>query len=74
MSPASSLITPRPRGFSWGETPTSGRYVEVAFIKAGDPIIEVVEQRHYGHNQGADPVELIVFYAGVQGQPITVKS
>jgi len=42
-------------------------------LKAGDPIIEVVEQWHYGHNQGADPVELIIFYAGVQGQPITVK-
>ena len=42
-------------------------------LKAGDPIIEVVEEWHYGHNEGAEPVELIIFYAGVQGQPITVK-
>lgn len=42
-------------------------------LKRADAIIEVVEQWHHCHNEGAEPVELIVFYAGVQGQPITVK-
>ena len=42
-------------------------------LKAGDPIIEVVDHWHYGHNQGTDPVELVIFYAGIQGQPITEK-
>ena len=46
---------------------------ETLRLKAGDAFIEVVEQWHYGHNQGTDPVELIVFYAGIQEQPITIK-
>jgi quercetin dioxygenase-like cupin family protein len=42
-------------------------------LKAADAIIEVVDQWHHGHNEGAEPVELIVFYAGIEGQPITVE-
>ena len=37
----------------------------------GDAIVEVVDQWHYGYNEGPDVAELIVFYAGAQGQPIT---
>ncbi len=37
----------------------------------GDAIVEVVDQWHYGYNDGPDIAELIVFYAGAQGQPIT---
>ena len=42
-------------------------------LKAGDTIVEVVNTWHYGKNEGDEPVEIIVFYAGVQGSPITVK-
>jgi len=42
-------------------------------LKAGDPIIEVVDTWHYGINEGNEPAEIIVFYAGVQGKPITTK-
>jgi len=42
-------------------------------LKAGDTIVEVVNTWHYGRNEGDEPVEIIVFYAGVQGSPITVK-
>lgn len=43
------------------------------YLKAGDPIVEVVNKRHYGKNEGDKPAEIIVFYAGTQGNPITVK-
>ena len=42
-------------------------------LKAGDPIIEVVNRWHSGSNEGDKPAEILVFYAGVAGSPITVK-
>lgn len=42
-------------------------------LKAGDSIIELVNSYHYGENKGDEPAEIIVFYAGVVGTPITVK-
>ena len=41
-------------------------------LKAGDPIVEVVNTSHYGINEGEVPAEIIVFYAGVHKTPITV--
>lgn len=42
-------------------------------LKAGDPIVEVVDTWHYGKNEGSVPAEIIVFYAGIKGEPVTVK-
>ncbi|MBC7654752.1 MAG: cupin domain-containing protein [Oligoflexus sp.] len=42
-------------------------------LKAGDSIIELVNKYHYGENKGDEPAEIMVFYAGVVGTPITVK-
>jgi quercetin dioxygenase-like cupin family protein len=41
-------------------------------LKAGDPIVEVVNTWHYGINQGKVPAEIVVFYAGTIDTPITV--
>ena len=41
-------------------------------LKAGDSFIELVNTWHYGVNPGTVPAELIVFYAGVAAEPITV--
>jgi quercetin dioxygenase-like cupin family protein len=41
-------------------------------LKAGDPIVEVVDTWHYGKNEGSAPAEIIVFYAGAKDRPITV--
>jgi len=41
-------------------------------LKAGDPIVEVVNTLHYGINQGKVPAEIVVFYAGTIDTPITV--
>lgn len=42
-------------------------------LKAGDPIVEVVDTWHYGTNEGDEPAEIIVFYAGTKGELITTK-
>jgi quercetin dioxygenase-like cupin family protein len=41
-------------------------------LKAGDPIVEVMNTLHYGINQGKAPAEIIVFYAGTVDMPITI--
>lgn len=46
---------------------------EKLHLKAGDPIVEVVDKWHYGENKGNEPAEIIVFYAGEKGKSITVK-
>lgn len=42
-------------------------------MTAGDPIIEIVNKWHLGFNSGSKPAEIIVFYAGIKDQLITVK-
>ncbi len=42
-------------------------------LKAGDSLIELVNTFHYGMNEGKETAEIIVFYAGIKGEPITVK-
>lgn len=41
-------------------------------LRAGDAIVEMVNRLHHGVNEGGIPAEIIVFYAGVEGKPITV--
>lgn len=41
-------------------------------LKAGDPIVELVNTSHYGVNEGDEPAEIIVFYAGTGDTPITI--
>lgn len=41
-------------------------------LSAGDSIVEVVDTWHYGKNEGNEPTEIIVFYAGTRGAPITI--
>lgn len=41
-------------------------------LRKGDSISELVNTWHYGKNTGSKPAEIIVFYAGIEGKPITV--
>lgn len=41
-------------------------------LKAGDPIIELVNTFHYGINEGQVPAEILIVYAGTAGTPTTV--
>lgn len=42
-------------------------------LKTGDPIVELVNKKHYGKNEGTETAEIVVFYAGIENKPITVK-
>ena len=42
-------------------------------LKSGDTIVEVVNTWHYGKNEGNEPAEIIVFYAGTVGEPLSIK-
>ncbi|MDA3807893.1 MAG: cupin domain-containing protein [Thiomicrorhabdus sp.] len=46
---------------------------ETLHLKAGDSIVEVVDKWHSGKNEGNETAEIIVFYVGIQGTPITIK-
>ncbi len=41
-------------------------------LAAGDTIVEVISKIHRGINNGTEPAEIIVFYAGVVETPLTV--
>ncbi len=56
-----------------GELTVVSEENKVLHLKAGDPIVELVNKWHYGMNEGNEPAEIIVFYAGIAGKPITVK-
>ena len=44
---------------------------EVLVLKAGDPIIEVIDTWHYGESTGNEDAEIIVVYVGNKGDAIT---
>jgi len=43
-------------------------------MKSGDALSEVVETWHYGLNEGETTAEIIVFYAGTPGTPLSVHT
>lgn len=45
---------------------------QTLILRAGDPIIEVVETMHYGFNSGRTDADIIVFYAGTPDKAVTV--
>ena len=47
--------------------------VKTLKMKLGSALIELVNQWHYGRNDGKDMVENVVFYAGTSGQEVTIK-
>ena len=42
-------------------------------LHEGDVLSELVESYHYGKNTGNVPVELIVFYLGEKGTPLSIN-
>ncbi len=40
-------------------------------LKSGEALIEMVNTYHYGINESDEPAQIIVFYSGVEGTPIT---
>ncbi|EAZ81114.1 cupin domain-containing protein [Algoriphagus machipongonensis] len=55
-----------------GELMVISEYADTLFLKEGDPIVELYDTWHFGENLGSVPAEIIVFYAGEEGTPITI--
>lgn len=56
-----------------GELTVSTTANKTIHLKAGDSIAEVVNQWHFGKNDGRIPAEIVVFYAGTVGTPLVIK-
>ncbi len=56
-----------------GELTVISKKGEEKVIRKGDPLVELVNQDHYGVNNGDKPVEILVVYIGEQGKELTVK-
>lgn len=55
-----------------GELTVISETNDTLYLKAGEPIVELVNIWHLGKNEGNEPVEIVVFYAGTKGNPITI--
>lgn len=55
-----------------GELTVTADDGKVMQLEAGDPLVELVKQSHYGKNPGDEPAVILVFYAGAEGTPITI--
>lgn len=44
---------------------------EVLVLKAGDPIVEVINTWHYGESTGTEDAEIVVVYVGNKGDAIS---
>ncbi len=42
-------------------------------VKEGECLPEIIGKYHYGKNTGNEPVELIVFYIGQKGTPLSIN-
>jgi len=56
-----------------GELTVTTEQNKTLHLKAGDAIVEVVDKWHFGKNDGEIEAEIIVFYAGIQGEPLTIE-
>lgn len=41
-------------------------------LKAGEAFVEVMNKWHFGRNDGDVPTVIILFYAGLEGTPVTI--
>lgn len=55
-----------------GELKVTAEDGQTLTLRAGDPIVELVDQWHYGENTGDEPAVILVFYAGEKDAPVTV--
>lgn len=56
-----------------GELSVRTKSGEEIRVKAGEPLVELFKEWHYGTNPGAEPVDLIVVYAGTVGTPLVIR-
>ncbi|WP_125718827.1 cupin domain-containing protein [Pseudoalteromonas rubra] len=56
-----------------GELQVETHSGDIIHIKAGDTLVEVVNTWHWGKSIGKEAAQIVVFYAGVKDQPVTLK-
>ncbi|AUM14716.1 cupin domain-containing protein [Ketobacter alkanivorans] len=56
-----------------GEITVVSELEDEVVLRAGDSVVELVNTVHYGTNTGSTNAELLVFYAGVKGKPLSIK-
>ncbi|MGX1931048.1 cupin domain-containing protein [Flagellimonas sp. 2504JD4-2] len=56
-----------------GELTVISEHNDTLRLKMGDPIVELVDTWHYGVNEKNRPVEIVVFYAGTEDTPLSIK-
>jgi len=54
-----------------GELTVHTQTGDVLVLKAGDPIIEVIDTWHYGESTGDEDAEIVVVYVGNKGDTFT---
>ena len=55
-----------------GELKVESENNDVLYLKPGDTIVELIDTWHHGVNESDKPVEIIVFYAGEVGSPLSI--
>lgn len=55
-----------------GELTVYSEHGEVLVLKAGDPIVELVDVWHYGKNTGLEDAEIVVTYVGGVGEDLSI--
>ena len=56
-----------------GELTVYSEKGDVLVLKAGDPIVELVDTWHYGENTGAEDVVIVVTYVGNKEEDLSIK-
>lgn len=56
-----------------GELTITTKSGEKVVVKEGQPVVELFKIWHYGANTGSTKAELIMFYAGHPGVPLTIR-
>lgn len=56
-----------------GELTVIAENNQTLHLKAGEPIVEVVNKMHYGKNEGKEPAVILMVYAGTPDRKISVK-
>ncbi|MGD9661864.1 MAG: cupin domain-containing protein [Porticoccaceae bacterium] len=56
-----------------GEITVVSENNHILHLKPGDAVAELVNTWHYGKNEGTKPTEILVFYAGEKGKPLSIK-
>jgi quercetin dioxygenase-like cupin family protein len=56
-----------------GELTVYSEQGEKLVLKAGDPIVELVDTWHYGENTGSEDVVLVVTYVGNKDENLSIK-